>query len=108
MRRAVKDMKITPTLFSAALAGAFSALAWPVLWPLVSDPRPSSSAWLVAGTLLFIALPAHAFVVGIGHSQAQAGHAIDIALLKRTAAWLAAASVVAGIIALYRASPLAA
>jgi hypothetical protein len=98
-------MKITPTVPTAALAGIFSAAAWPLLWPLFKDPAASSSLWLVAGTLLFIALPAHAFVVGFSRSEVPAGRAIDGPLLKRVVAWLVAAGVTAALMTRF-ASPV--
>ena len=97
-------MKSTPTVFTAAIAGAFSAGSWPFLWPLFNDPSASGGAWLVVGMLLLIAVPAHAFVVGVGRGPVQAGRAIDVALLKRIGAWLLAATVTAGALALYRTS----
>jgi hypothetical protein len=97
-------MVITPTVTTAALAGAFSAGSWPLLWPLFTDPSGSASMWLVIGMLVFVALPAHAFVVGFGRSPTQTGRSIDVALLKRIGAWLLAACVTAGAMALYRAS----
>ena len=51
-------MKTHPTPITAALAGMFSAACWPWLWPLFKDPSSASTAWLVVGTLLCIAVPA--------------------------------------------------
>lgn len=62
----VPDMRITATPLTAALAGLFSALVWPRLWPLFGDSGSSGSIGLVVATLVVIALPAHAFVVGSG------------------------------------------
>jgi hypothetical protein len=42
--------------------------------------------------LLVVALPAHAFVVGFGRTQAPSARSLDTALLKRIGAWLAAAA----------------
>ena len=95
-------MNITPTYLTAALAGAFSALAWPWLWPYLNDPAPSATLWLVGGSLAFIGFPAHALVVGMGHSQAPSGKGVDSALLKRIAAWLAAAGSMAAVMAIWR------
>lgn len=96
-------MTLTATPFTAALAGAFSAAAWPLLWPLFNDTSASSSVWLVVGTLLLIALPAHAFVVGFKQSQMTGTRAIDTALLKRIGAWLLAAAVTSAVITQFRA-----
>ena len=97
-------MKTHPTPITAALAGMFSAACWPWLWPLFKDPSSASTAWLVVGTLLCIALPAHAFVVGFGHRVENAGRTVDVALLRRIAAWLLAAALTAGVVAWQRAA----
>ena len=93
-------MRITATPLTAALAGIFSAIVWPRLWPMFGDSGSSGSVGLVVATLLVIALPAHAFVVGFGRRQAGAGRTLDTALLKRVAAWLAAAGATVAIGAL--------
>ena len=95
-------MTVHPTNLTAALAGTFSALAWPWLWPFFNDPAPSSTLWLVGGSLLFIAFPAHALVVGLGRNPVPGGQGIDGALLKRIAAWLAAAGTTAVVMAIWR------
>jgi len=84
-------MKITPTLLTAALAGIFSALVWPMIWSRFGGPGSSGNVELIVSTLLVIALPAHAFVVGFGRGQSAGPQLIDTALLKRIAAWLIAA-----------------
>jgi hypothetical protein len=81
-------VKITPTLGSAALAGLFSAVAMPVLWARLAD----DSLWLTLAFLLVVAFPAHAFVVGIGQSQAPGPARVDTAMLKRVAVWFAASA----------------
>lgn len=101
-------MKLAPTVPTAAMAGAFSAVSWTLLWPLLRDPGASSGVSLVAGMLLLIALPAHAFVVGFDRSAAAAGRAVDRPLLRRIGAWLLAAALTAAAMALYRASASAA
>lgn len=92
-------MKITPTIITAALAGLFSALAWPWLWARYGGAS-GGTVELVVGTLLLIGLPAHLFVVGLKPAdQAPGSRSIDKPLLLRVAAWLAAAlvaSVLAG------------
>lgn len=93
-------MTIQPTPVTAALAGAIAAIAWPWLWPLVTDTSSSSTTWLVAGMLLFVALPAHALVVGFRREAAAPG--IDKALLVRIGAWLASAALFSALVALYR------
>jgi hypothetical protein len=95
-------LNITPTPVTAALAGTFSAIVWPLLWTRFGSATSSGTFEVVVITLLVIALPAHAFVVGFGRSQA-AGRTVDTALLKRIGAWLLAAAVTAGIVAALRA-----
>lgn len=95
-------MKITPTPLTAALAGIVAALAWPWLWAKYGGPEVAGSVELVVATLLVIALPAHAFVVGFGRSASSEGRTLDTALLKRVGAWLAAAVLTAGATAALR------
>jgi hypothetical protein len=82
-------VNFTPTLLSAALAGAFAGIAMPLLWSRFA----SDSTSLVIAFVLVVALPAHAFVIGFGRSSAGAGGMLDIALLKRVGAWLCVALV---------------
>ena len=84
-------LKITPSPISAALAGAFSALTWPVLWKHFGQSASSGHIEVILGTLLLVALPAHVFVLGLGHRQTP-GSGLDTALLKRVGAWLATAA----------------
>ena len=84
-------LKITPTPISAALAGAFSALTWPVLWKHFGQSTSSGHIEVILGTLLLVALPAHAFVLGFGHRQTPPT-GLDTALLKRVGAWLLSAA----------------
>lgn len=84
-------VKITPTPLTAALAGIVAAIAWPHLWARYGGPGSAGGVELVIATLLVIALPAHAFVVGFARPQPTTPGAVDTALLKRVGAWLAAA-----------------
>ena len=95
-------MKFSATPVTAALAGFFSAATWPVLWPLFEEKSSASGVLLMLGTIAFIALPAHVFVVGLKRSQLPGAQTLDTALLKRIGAWLLAAAITAGAIALYR------
>jgi hypothetical protein len=79
-------MSLAPTLVTAALAGVFSGVMWPLIWPL-------SSLWLMLGTVVLVVLPAHAFVVGFRRQQGVRPGAIDAALLRRLAAWIACAAI---------------
>jgi hypothetical protein len=88
-------LKIVPTPLTAALTGIVAAIAWPILWSKFGGPGSDGSIELIVGTLLVVALPAHAFVVGFERSQTNASRTFDTALLKRIGAWLAAASVTA-------------
>lgn len=85
-------MPIRPTPLTAALAGLLAALAWPFLWTRWGGPGAEGGFELVAATLVVIALPAHAFVVGFGRAPQSTSRALDTALLKRIGAWLAAAA----------------
>lgn len=85
-------MKITPTPLTAALAGIVAAVAWPILWSRYGAPSSGGSVEFIVGTLLVVALPAHALVVGFGSSGKTGARALDTALLKRVGAWLVAAA----------------
>jgi hypothetical protein len=96
VHRSVNDrptLNLTPTPLTAALAGVFSALAWPLLWSRFGGEQSPGTFEVVIITLLVIALPAHAFVVGFGPRQATGAGKLDTAVLKRVGAWLAAAGV---------------
>ena len=86
-------MNMSPTLATAALAGVFSAVAFPLLWSRFVGADSSGTIEAVIITLLAIALPAHAFVVGLGPRSAVVARTVDTALLKRIGAWLAAAGI---------------
>ena len=47
-------MSITPTPVTAALAGTFSGLTWPVIWPLVTGTEASATLWLVLATIVLV------------------------------------------------------
>lgn len=96
-------MNIAPSPVSAALAGIFSAIVWPLLWTRFGGSASGGTLEIVLITLLVIALPAHAFVVGFARPDAAAARTLDTALLKRIAAWLLAAAATAGVVALIRA-----
>ena len=83
--------RVTPTPLTAALAGIFSGLTGPLVWPLTRGPSTSATLWLVFATIVLVALPAHAFVLGFGPKDASASRGVDVALLTRIAVWLAGA-----------------
>lgn len=68
-----------------------AAVAWPLLWAKWGGPAAEDGFEIIVATLLVIALPTHAFVVGFGRSGEVAVGTLDTALLKRIGAWLAAA-----------------
>jgi hypothetical protein len=86
-------VKLTATPITAALAGIFSAVAWPPLWARYGDPGASGSVELILATLLVVALPAHAFVLGFNRSQAADARTLDTALLRRIGCWVVAGGV---------------
>jgi len=94
-----------PTRVSAALAGIFSGLSWPLVWPFVSGSDSAATLWLVLATIVLVALPAHAFVLGFQRSQAAGARAVYIALLARIGSWLAAGVLTALLVAAVRGSP---
>ena len=96
-------MNITPTPITAALAGLFSALVLPSLWSHFGGPGSADSIGLVVAFLLVVALPAHAFVLGVGRSQVANPRALDTALLKRVGAWLVAVAATVTLAEFFRA-----
>ena len=98
-------MSSAPTRVSAALAGIFSGLSWPLVWPFVSGSDSAATLWLVLATILLVALPAHAFVLGFQRSQGAGARAVDVALLARIGSWLAAGVLTALLVAAVRGSP---
>ena len=97
-------MSSAPTHVSAALAGAFSGLSWPLVWPFVSGTDSSTTLWLVLATIVLVALPAHAFVIGFRPRQDAGARSVDVALLARIASWLAAGVLTALVVAAVRGS----
>lgn len=83
---------LRPTPWSAALAGVVAALAWPLLWARWGGTHADGGFELVVATLVVVALPAHAFVVGFDRARQGATRSVDSPLLKRIGAWLAAAA----------------
>lgn len=83
---------IRPTPITAALAGIFSAVAWPMLWSKYGGTAGAAGIELIVGTLMLVALPAHAFVVGFTRSPPVDARKLDTALVKRVGSWLAASA----------------
>lgn len=79
-------VKITPSIATATLAGAFAGFVMPLLWSRLA----TDSTLLVVAFLVVVVLPAHALVAGFGW-QHKAGATLDTALLKRVGAWLLSA-----------------
>ena len=97
-------MSLEPTPVTAALAGIFSGLTWPLIWPFFQGAAAVSSLWLMLGTVVLVALPAHAFVLGFKRRQVVSGEVLESALLVRVGVWLACAASAAVLVALYRGS----
>ena len=95
-------MTIQPTPLTAALAGIVSAILWPRAGARFGGAGSAFRIELILATLLLIAVPAHAFVVGFGYRAAAGERTVDVALLKRIGAWLVAAAVTAAAMGLYR------
>lgn len=91
-------MKLTPTPVTAALAGIFSALVMPALWPRLA----SDGIYAVLLFVLVVALPAHAFVVGFARPQGD-GRSVDKPLLQRVGAWLVASAATLALAQVFRA-----
>ena len=95
-------MSVTPTPVTAALAGTFSGLTWPVIWPLVTGTEASATLWLVLATIGLVALPAHAFVLGFQRRETSGARSLDVALLTRIGTWLAGGVATALLVAAFR------
>ena len=74
-------MRISPTPVTAAAAGFLSATLWPLAWSQFGNGDSSFSTELMVATLLLVALPAHAVVVGFNYRHASDGRALDVPLL---------------------------
>ena len=72
------------------------------MWPFVTGPETSATLWLVLATIGLVALPAHAFVIGLQREQARAAGGVDVAMLARIGAWLAGGVVTALLVAVAR------
>ena len=95
-------MSLTPTPVTAALSGMFSGFTWPLIWPFFQGPAALGSLWLMLGTVVLVALPAHAFVLGFKRRQLVAGELVESALLVRVGVWLACAAGAAVLVSIYR------
>ena len=95
-------MSFSPTRITAALAGIFSALTWPLIWPLVRGSEGSGTLWLVLATIVLVALPAHAFVLGFRQSPTAGARTLDVALLARIGSWLAGGVLTALVVTAFR------
>jgi hypothetical protein len=84
-------VNLSATPLTAACAGAFSAIAWPMLWDRFGGSGSAFDVGLIVGTLLLVALPAHAFVLGFSRDARPAPGTLDGPFLKRIGAWIAAA-----------------
>lgn len=83
-------MNLNPTPFTAAVAGAFSAVALPAASRWLGTDADVNVGFVLA-FLVLVALPAHAGVLGLRRPQSADARAVDRPLLLRVGAWLAAA-----------------
>ena len=95
-------MNVTPTPVTATLAGIFSGVTWPMIWPHVTGTEASATLWLVLATIVLVALPAHAFVLGFQRSETPGARSLDVALLTRIGTWLAGGVMTALLVAAFR------
>jgi hypothetical protein len=84
-------VRITPTPLTAGLAGLFAGIVAPMAWSRFGGSGADASLGLVLATLLVVALPAHAFVVGFGRTGRTPAGGLDTGLLVRVGVWLAVA-----------------
>ena len=95
-------MTITPTPITAALAGIVAAVAWPFVWARFGGS--GGDVGLIVATLVVIAFPAHAFVVGFDRTRPGGpARGLDRALLVRIASWIVAALLASLVMRLLRA-----
>ena len=89
-------MNLSPSLLTAAIAGAFSAIALPLLRNWMGD-HSGIGIPLIIAMVVTVAIPAQAFVVGTTTHTGSGARSLDMALLKRIGVWILAAAVVTGI-----------
>jgi hypothetical protein len=89
-------LDLSPTPFTAALAGLFSALALPAATRWLGEGSGDGMLFVVV-FLIVVVLPAHAFVLGLRPTQGAPSRSVDRPLVVRTLAWVGAA--VAGTLA---------
>jgi hypothetical protein len=98
-------VRLVPTPVTAVLAGIFSGIAWPLAWRHFSGTDASATFGLMLATILLVALPAHAGVLGFARTPAAAGARVDTALLVRIGARVAAAAITAIAMSVLHAAP---
>ena len=104
LAESVAAMNLEPTPVTAALAGIFSGFTWPLIWPFFQGAAAMGSLWLMLGTIVLVALPAHAFVLGFKRRKVVSGEVMESALLVRVGVWLACAASAAVLVSIYRGS----
>ena len=97
-------MSLEPTPVTAALAGMFSGLAWPLIWPFFQAESSLGGVGLVFATVVLVAFPAHALVLGFRRGPIASGAVIEPALLVRVGVWLACAASAAVLVSVCRGS----
>jgi len=85
------SVNIRPTPWTAAFAGAVTAIAWPLLSARFAGQSDGLGLDRIIVALLVIALPAHLFVVGLKRSADAPANKVDIAMAQRILAWICAA-----------------
>ncbi len=96
-------MNLAPTPVNAGLAGTFSGLTWPAIWPFLDGSALLDTVGLLLATVVLIALPAHAFVLGFRRERQAGAPALDHALLIRIGTWISCAVSAAALVAALRA-----
>lgn len=89
-------VNFTPTLLTAAFAGAFSAVALPLLRSWLGHDAGINVPFILA-LVVTVAFPAKTFVIGPRNAEAAGAGGLDTAMLKRIGAWLLAAAAVTGL-----------
>lgn len=95
-------MNLPATRCTAAFAGAFSAIAWVFISPLLKEESTSSTALLMAAILLLVAAPAHLLVVGVGQGKSFHERTLEPGFQLRLVCWLVAAVVTTGLAAVWK------
>lgn len=91
-----RTVNLSPSPLTAALAGAFSAIALPLMRHWIGQDEGLNIP-LILAMIVTVALPAQTFVVGQRSDDGTGARTWDAAMFKRIGAWIAAAGVVTGL-----------